>query len=127
MYKSLLAVIIGGSLGCVIRWLISLKFNGLFPYLPLGTLLVNLIGGFIIGMAMFFFLRFPNLDPAWRLLITTGFCGGLTTFSAFSAEVFYMLQDQRVGWAAATVLVHVVGSVLMTFAGYTVMLKLNGA
>nr|WP_244898781.1 fluoride efflux transporter CrcB [Pseudomonas psychrotolerans] len=74
-----------------------MKLNGLFPNLPLGTLLVNLVGGFIIGMAMAFFTRFPNLDPAWKLLITTGFCGGLTTFSAFSTEVVFMLQQDRLG------------------------------
>lgn len=125
MYSSLLAVVVGGSLGCVGRWLLSLKLNGLFPSLPLGTLLVNLIGGFIIGMAMAFFARFPNLDPAWRLLITTGFCGGLTTFSTFSAEVVFMLQHDRLDWAAATIMAHVLGSLLMTFAGYYVVAKLS--
>ncbi len=125
MYSSLLAVIIGGSLGCVGRWLLSMKLNHLFPNLPLGTLMVNLIGGFIIGMAMAFFARFPNLDPAWKLLITTGFCGGLTTFSAFSAEVMFMLQQERFGWAAVTITTHVLGSLLMSFAGYYVAAKFS--
>lgn len=102
-----------------------MKLNGLFPNLPLGTLLVNLVGGFIIGIAMVFFTRFPNLDPAWKLLITTGFCGGLTTFSAFSAEVVFMLQQDRLGWAAVSVMAHVVGSLLMTFAGFYVVSKLS--
>lgn len=93
MYSSLLAVIIGGSVGCVARWLLALKLNSLFPNLPIGTLLVNLIGGFIIGGAIAFFIKSPSLDPAWKLLITTGFCGGLTTFSTFSAEVVFMLQQ----------------------------------
>lgn len=121
MYKSLLAVIVGGSLGCVLRWAIGLKFNTAIPNLPLGTLLVNLIGGFVIGAAMAFFLKTPSLDLAWRLFVTTGFCGGLTTFSTFSAEVVYMLQDGRPGWAAATITTHVVGSLLMTFAGYALI------
>ncbi|UFH50899.1 fluoride efflux transporter CrcB [Pseudomonas sp. KNUC1026] len=125
MYSSLLAVIIGGSAGCVLRWVMGLRFNGLFPYLPMGTLFVNLIGGFIIGGAMAFFTRYPNLDPAWRLLITTGFCGGLTTFSTFSAEVVAMLQQGRYGWALATALVHVVGSVVMTIAGFALVQRLS--
>lgn len=123
MYSSLLAVIVGGSVGCVGRWLIGLKFNAVFPNLPLGTLLVNLIGGFIIGGAMAFFIKNPNIDPAWRLLITTGLCGGLTTFSALSAEVVTMLQEGRLGWAATTIAVHVAGSLLMTFTGYALVDK----
>lgn len=117
MTKSLLAVVIGGSVGCVLRYFAGLKLNGLYPNLPMGTLLVNLVGGLIIGMALAFFSRSPNLDPAWRLLVMTGFCGGFTTFSAFSAEVVIMLQDGRMGWAAATIATHLAGSLLMTFLG----------
>ncbi|MFV3288592.1 fluoride efflux transporter CrcB [Pseudomonas sp. NY11955] len=118
MYLSFFAVVVGGSVGCVLRWLLGLRLNSLLPGMPFGTLLVNLIGGFIIGAAMAFFMRWPNLDPAWRLLITTGFCGGLTTFSTFSAEVMAMLMHGRYGWAMATVSAHVLGSLLMTFAGF---------
>ncbi|EPV8081984.1 fluoride efflux transporter CrcB [Pseudomonas aeruginosa] len=125
MYSSLLAVIVGGSIGCVSRWLLSVKLNDLYPNLPIGTLLVNLVGGLIIGMAMAFFVRHPGLDPAWKLLITTGLCGGLTTFSAFSAEVVLMLQDGRIGWAAITISAHVVGALLMTFAGYLLMSRIG--
>ncbi|MBD1551660.1 fluoride efflux transporter CrcB [Pseudomonas typographi] len=125
MYNGLFAVIIGGSAGCVLRWFMGLRFNALFPQLPLGTLLVNLIGGFIIGCAMAFFSRYPNVDPAWRVLITTGFCGGLTTFSTFSAEVVSMLQQGRYGWALATVAVHVLGSLAMTIAGFALVQRLG--
>lgn len=125
MYASLIAVILGGSFGCVTRWFISFKLNGLFQNLPLGTLMVNLVGGFVIGMAMAFFLKFPAIDPAWKLLITTGFCGGLTTFSAFSVEVMFTLQQGRLAWAAAIVTVHVIGSLLMTFGGFALMTKLT--
>ena len=125
MTKSLLAVILGGSLGCVLRYLAGLKFNAAFPNLPPGTLLVNLLGGLIIGIAVAIFARMPNLDPAWRLLVITGFCGGFTTFSAFSAEVVLMLQDGRVGWAAATVLTHVIGSLTMTFIGIMLVTSLQ--
>ncbi|TCV92480.1 fluoride efflux transporter CrcB [Biostraticola tofi] len=121
MTKSLLAVIIGGAAGCVIRWLLSMRLNGLFPNLPPGTLLVNLLGGFIIGMAMAFFVRQPQLDPALKLLITTGLCGGMTTFSTFSAEVVTLLQAGNYLWAILSVMVHVVGSLLMTMAGFFVM------
>ncbi|MDV7214140.1 fluoride efflux transporter CrcB [Azotobacter beijerinckii] len=125
MYTSFLAVVVGGSLGCVLRWVLSLKLNGIFAGLPLGTLMVNLIGGLIIGGAMAFFTKMPNLDPAWRLFITTGFCGGLTTFSAFSAELMAMIQEGQLGWAAATLATHVVGSLLMTFTGFALVSALD--
>jgi len=80
----------------------------------------NLIG-FVFGAAMAFFMGWPNLDPAWRLLITTGFCGGLTTFSTFSAEVLSMLMHGRYSWAAAPVSALVLGSLLMTFAGFALV------
>ena len=116
--NQLAAVIIGGAVGCVIRWFFGIKFNSFFPSLPPGTLLVNLTGAFIIGGAMAFFIRHPQLDPAWRLLIVTGLCGGLTTFSTFSAEIFTLLQAGNILWAFASILAHVVGSVLMTAAGF---------
>lgn len=117
-FKSLLAVIVGGSAGCIIRWLLAVRLNAIFPNLPPGTLIVNLAGGFIIGAAMACFLRHPHLDPAWKLLITTGLCGGMTTFSTFSAEVFSLLQAGNYTWALASMLIHVAGSVMMTTAGF---------
>lgn len=124
MVKSLIAVIIGGSTGCVIRWLLSLRLNAIWPLLPPGTLLVNLLGGFIIGGALAFFLRQPQLDPAWKLLITTGLCGGMTTFSTFSVEIFALLQAGNYVWAITSVLVHVFGSLLMTALGFALMMWL---
>ncbi|AMO50369.1 CrcB protein [Kosakonia oryzendophytica] len=121
MLKSLFAVMIGGSAGCVIRWLLSIRLNVLFPNLPPGTLLVNLLGGLIIGGALAFFTRQPNLDPTWRLLITTGLCGGMTTFSTFSLEIFALLQTGDYLWAMTSVLVHVVGAILMTALGFMVV------
>lgn len=121
MLKSLFAVIIGGSTGCVIRWLLAMRFNTLFPNLPPGTLLVNLLGGLIIGGALALFTRQPHLDPTWRLLITTGLCGGMTTFSTFSLEIFAQLQTGNYAWALASVLVHVVGSILMTALGFALI------
>lgn len=86
MLQLLLAVFIGGGTGSVARWLLSMRFNPLHQAIPLGTLAANLIGTFIIGMGFAWFSRMTNIDPVWKVLITTGFCGGLTTFSTFSAE-----------------------------------------
>lgn len=121
MVKSLLAVMIGGAVGCALRWLISLRFNALFPSLPPGTLIVNLAGGFIIGVALAYFLKNPQLDPMWKLLIVTGLCGGLTTFSTFSAEIVLLLQNGNYLWAMTSVMTHVIGSLLMTFAGFALV------
>lgn len=126
MWKSFFAVLVGGGAGCLLRWFFSLRFNPLFPNLPLGTLLVNLVGGFIIGAALAWFTRHPQLDPAWKLLITTGLCGGLTTFSTFSAEVMTMLQAGKYVWAMGSVSAHVIGSLLMTFAGFALVNLLLG-
>jgi CrcB protein len=117
MWKSIVAVCVGASLGALLRWALGAQFNSLWPELPPGTLLANLLGAYIIGLAIGFFLAAPGVAPEWRLLIITGFCGGLTTFSTFSGEVVLLLQQGRWGWAAATTAAHVVGSVVMTFAG----------
>ena len=124
MLKPLMAVMIGGSAGCVLRWLFAMRFNALFPNLPPGTLLVNLMGGLIIGAAMAWFVRHPEIDPAWKLLIVTGLCGGLTTFSSFTAELMVLLQSGKYLWAMASALVHVIGSLLMAFAGFALMMLL---
>ncbi|KOC91566.1 fluoride efflux transporter CrcB [Winslowiella iniecta] len=121
MVKSLLAVVAGGAVGCVLRWLISVRFNALFPNLPPGTLIVNLVGGFIIGMALAYFMKNPQLDPAWKLLIVTGLCGGMTTFSSFSAEIMLLLQSGNYLWAMLSIITHVIGSLLMTFAGFALI------
>ncbi|EMD5647072.1 fluoride efflux transporter CrcB [Enterobacter hormaechei] len=119
--KSYLAIIIGGSAGCLIRWLLGARLNCLFPDLPPGTLVVNLAGGFIIGASLAWFMRHPDLDPAWRLLVITGLCGGLTTFSTFSLEIFSQLQSGNYFWAFTSLLVHVTGSILMTALGFFVV------
>lgn len=118
MLKTLVAIVVGGSAGSILRWLLSVRLNAIFPSLPPGTLTVNLVGGFIIGGAMAYFLRNPELDPAWKLLIITGFCGGLTTFSTFSMEIVGLMQSGNYLWAMISVFTHVIGSLLMTFAGF---------
>ena len=82
---------------------------------------MNLAGGFIIGAALAWFVKNPQLDPAWKLLIVTGLCGGLTTFSTFSAEILMLLQSGKYLWAMTSVLTHVAGSLLMTFAGFALV------
>jgi len=118
MWKSIAAISLGASLGALLRWQLSLRLNGLLSEIPAGTLFSNLAGGYIVGLAIGYFSTAPQISPEWRLLIVTGFCGGLTTFSTFSAEIFTMLQSGRHLWAAATIAVHVVGSLLMTLAGF---------
>jgi fluoride exporter len=113
----MLAVSIGAALGALLRWALSAGLNQAFPLLPPGTVLANLLGGYLIGVAMAYFVAVPDLSPAWRLFVITGFLGGLTTFSTFSAEVVTQLQEGRVGWAAATISTHVLGSLGMTLAG----------
>ncbi|WP_447833802.1 fluoride efflux transporter CrcB [Aeromonas veronii] len=85
--------------------------------ISLGTLVANLLGGYLIGIAIAFFSANPNLPPEWRLLVITGFLGGLTTFSTFSAEVTSLLQAGRLAWAGGAICVHVLGSLAMTLAG----------
>jgi CrcB protein len=116
LLKSILAVSIGAALGALLRWVLSEWLNASFPAIPPGTLLSNLIGGYIVGIAIAAFAT-SSLPPEWRLLVITGFCGGLTTFSTFSAELVVQLQQGRALWAAAAAAVHLVGSVVMTFAG----------
>ncbi|MDF3868405.1 fluoride efflux transporter CrcB [Pseudomonas nicosulfuronedens] len=117
MWKSILAVSLGAALGALLRWVLGLKLNTLLPSMPPGTVVANLVGGYIIGAAIAFFANSPGLAPEWRLLIITGFCGGLTTFSTFSAEVVVLLQQGRLAWAMGTVATHLAGSLLMTLAG----------
>ena len=117
MWKSILAISLGAALGALLRWVLGDKLNALFPTIPPGTLVANLIGAYVVGVAIAFFASYTALAPEWRLLIITGFCGGLTTFSTFSAELIPLLQQGRLSWALSAVALHVVGSVLFTFAG----------
>ncbi len=117
MIQSIVAISIGASAGAVLRWLLGLSLNSLFPSIPPGTLAANLIGGYLIGLAVAVFAGHPELAPEWRLLVITGFLGGLTTFSTFSAEVTVLLEQGRVLWAGLAISAHVVGSLVMTMLG----------
>ena len=120
-FLSVFAVGIGAFAGALLRWLFGLLLNPLLPALPLGTLAANLLGGFVIGAALGVFDQFQSLPPELRLFVTTGFCGGLTTFSTFSAETVTLFLRQQYGWTAAIVAAHLFGSLLMTLAGIGLM------
>src|SRR5512144_1994854 len=114
---SFLAVGFGAFAGALLRWGFGILLNPFLPALPLGTLAANLLGGFVIGAALGVFNQFQSLPPEIRLVITTGFCGGLTTFSTFSAETVTLLLRQQYGWTLTMILSHVLGSISMTLAG----------
>lgn len=117
MLLSILVIGFGAGCGAVLRWALRLWLNSLFPAIPPGTLAANLIGGYVIGAAIAFFAALPELSPEWRLLVVTGFCGGLTTFSTFSAETVTLLTRGEFTLAAMEVCVHVGGSLIATLAG----------
>lgn len=116
-FHAFLAVGCGAAIGAWLRWGLGVWLNPALPTLPLGTLAANLVGGYLIGVAIAFFMQHPGLSPEWRLLIITGFLGGLTTFSTFSAETVTLLLRGQYAWGAGIILTHVAGSLLMTVLG----------
>ena len=114
-----LAVAVGAALGALARWQAGLLFNARWPGFPLGTLLVNLVGGLLIGMALEWFGRQPH--ELLRLLLVTGFLGGLTTFSAFSGESLALLRDGDLGLALVHTAAHVLGSLAAAWLGMRIM------
>jgi CrcB protein len=113
---SVLAICVGACMGALARWGLGVWLNP-GAALPLGTLAANLVGGYLVGVAVAVFQALPHLDPAWRLAIITGFLGALTTFSSFSAEVVGMLGQQRYLLGVGTAALHLFGSLLLTVAG----------
>ena len=107
----------GAALGAWLRWGLGILLNPVFPTLPLGTLAANLSGGLLMGFAMEVLTRHALLPPEARLLVTTGFLGGLTTFSTFSAEIVTLLLRKEYLWGTITIAAHVVGSIAMTIVG----------
>jgi len=115
--SSIAAVGVGAAVGAWLRWALSVAMNPILPMVPLGTLVANLVGGLLMGIAMEVVARNAVLAPEVRLLVTTGFLGGLTTFSTFSAEVTTLLVRREWLWSALTIGLHVVGSVALTIVG----------
>lgn len=120
--QAVLAISLGAVFGALARWQLGLWLNPSSvqiagTVLPLGTLAANLIGGYLVGVAVGVFQAMPQLDPMWRLALVTGFLGALTTFSSFSAEVVAMLTQQRYALALGTAFLHLAGSLLLTVAG----------
>ena len=120
-----LAVGIGGALGCWLRWVLGIAFNPLFPNMLMGTLAANLTGGYLIGVAIEYFTHHDSLPPELRLFVIVGFLGGLTTFSSFSAEAVELLADNQLGWAFVMVASHLLGSLAMTWLGILSMRALH--
>ena len=124
---SLFAVGFGAFAGAVLRWMLGLALNPLLPTLPLGTLVANLLGGFIMGIAMGAFTHFEAMPIAARLALTTGFLGGLTTFSTFSGEMTTLLLRGEMLWGAIGIVLHVAGSIVLTVAGILLVRALASA
>ena len=114
---AVIAISVGAVAGALLRWALGLQLNALYPAIPPGTLTANVVGGYVIGVAMAYFAARPDIAPEWRLFIITGFCGGLTTFSTFSAEVVTLLQQGDLAKSVIAISVHVVGSLAATILG----------
>ncbi len=120
----LVAVGGGAALGAWARWGLGAALNPLFPTVPLGTLAANLIGGYLVGFAVALFHHHAGLSPELKLFLITGFLGGLTTFSTFSAEVVALIERAQYGWALTAAGGHLVGSLVMTVLGIATFVAL---
>ncbi|WP_295054738.1 fluoride efflux transporter CrcB [Sulfuricurvum sp.] len=125
MMYSIAAIVSGAGIGALLRWFLGLKLNTLYPAIPIGTLSANILGGYMIGIAIAFFATNTSLSPEWKLFVITGFLGGLTTFSTFSAEIVTAIQEGRLSLAAMGVFLHVGGSLIMTFLWIASMMYLQ--
>jgi CrcB protein len=115
--QTVLAICVGASVGALARWQLGLWLSTPGALMAWGTLAANWVGGYLVGVAVGVFQAMPDLDPVWRLAIITGFLGGLTTFSTFSAEVVHFMTEGRWGWALLTASLHLLGSLLLTLLG----------
>jgi CrcB protein len=117
MWLSILAIFFGAGFGALLRAGFNVLTVSAASVIPFGTLLSNMVGGYLVGLAVAYFGNNPQLSPEWKLLVVTGFLGGLTTFSSFSAEVVGFIQRGEFTWALGTAMLHLVGSLMLTFLG----------
>jgi fluoride exporter len=117
MWLPIFAIFFGAGFGALLRAGFNYAAVGIASSLPLGTFISNMVGGYLIGIAVAFFGNNPHLSPEWKLLVVTGFLGGLTTFSSFSAEVVGFMQRGEFTWALGTALLNLIGSIALTFLG----------
>lgn len=120
--QAVLAICVGASLGALARWQLGLWLSVPGALMPWGTLAANWIGAYLVGLAVGVLQALPDLDPTWRLLLITGFLGGLTTFSAFSTEVVQFITEDRLAMALLTAAMHLMGSLILTFLGLRTVL-----
>lgn len=125
MWLSVLSISAGAACGALLRWGITLRALSIPSTVPVGTLVSNLLGAYLIGVALAAFAALPALSPQWRLFIITGFLGSLTTFSSFSSDIFTLLQGGRWSWALVGTLAHVLGSLVLTFFGFSTVLLIR--
>lgn len=118
---AILAVGVGAAIGAWLRWWLGVLLDPVFPTVPFGTLAANLVGGYLIGLAIAYFSQHANVPPEARLFIITGFLGGLTTFSTFSAETVSLLARNQFSWAMVLISAHLFGSLSMTALGILTM------
>ena len=123
MFQLLCAVFIGGGTGSVLRWWLGMKLNPVHHAIPIGTLTANLLGAFVIGAGLAWFNRLTGIDPMWKLLITTGFCGGLTTFSSFSLDTLLLLQQGEWLKGVLNIVINVGCCLLLTWIGLQAVLN----
>jgi len=114
---AVVAIGVGAAFGAWLRWWLGLRLNPLLAHMPLGTLAANLLGGYLVGIAVAFFALRTDLPQEFRLFVVTGFLGGLTTFSSFSAEVVHLIDTARYAWAAGAAALHLLGSLTLTALG----------
>ena len=117
MWLPIFSIFVGAGLGALLRSGFNFLALSFASIIPMGTFISNMVGGYLIGIAVAFFGSNPNLSPEWRLFVITGFLGGLTTFSSFSAEVVAFIQRGELGWALGTALLHLIGSLVLTLLG----------